>query len=80
MERFGWWPRSVLGFGSPACCAVSNDWHLRFGIRPRRSFSMSAGLTYVTCKRFLGTIAWQQPRVTLTSIPSGFAHWSKTSG
>jgi hypothetical protein len=53
---------------------------IHFGIRPRRCSSTSAVPTCVTCRRFLGTRAWQQRRVTRTSTPNGSAHWSETSG
>jgi chromosome segregation and condensation protein ScpB len=54
--------------------------HIPFGVRPQRSYSMSAEPTCVTCRRFLGTRAWQQRRATRTSIPNDFVLWSETSG
>ena len=54
---------------------------IRCGIPRRRCYSTSAEPTCVTwCRPSLGIRAWQRQRVTLMSIPSGFARWSGTSG
>jgi hypothetical protein len=73
---------SMPGLSSRACARGYRSFPLILcGIRPRRCCSTNEEPTYVTCRLNLDIRVWPQQRVTLTSsIPSGFAHWSATSG
>jgi hypothetical protein len=64
------WPRRRPFGSSSHASALRSFLHIPFGIRPRHSFSTSAEPTCVTCRRFLGTRAWQQRRATRTLIPT----------